>query len=115
MTRRQRGFTRFTRPVFPSLWPPGGRGALGPLPRASHPTVTHDARRGGDGPCALDRALNPRQQQHLSNLLQSAPLPRAASCRTTRFSQQAWVGVKCTWTRGLPVSHALTAGCLWAA
>jgi len=29
MTRRQRGFTRFTRPVFPSLWPPDGTATLG--------------------------------------------------------------------------------------
>ncbi len=36
------------------------------LPRASHPTVTRDARRGGDGPHALDRALHLR---HSSNLL----------------------------------------------
>ena len=26
MTRRQRGFTRFTRPAFPGLWPPGWNG-----------------------------------------------------------------------------------------
>ena len=29
MTKRQRGFTQFTRPVFPSLWPPDGTAALG--------------------------------------------------------------------------------------
>jgi len=29
MTRRQRRFTQFTRPVFPSLWPPDGTATLG--------------------------------------------------------------------------------------
>jgi len=35
------------------------------LPQASHPAVTRDARRGGDGPCALDRALHLRHQSNL--------------------------------------------------
>lgn len=65
MTRRQRGFTRFTRPVFPSLWPPDGTAALGPSPQASHPAVTRDARRGRDGPCALDQTLRLRHQPNL--------------------------------------------------
>ncbi len=34
----------------PCLWLPDGTRALGLLPRASHPTVTRDARRGGDRP-----------------------------------------------------------------
>ena len=50
-TKPQRRFTH-VRPSRPSprLWPPGGTGALGLLPRASHPAVTRDARQGGDGP-----------------------------------------------------------------
>ena len=35
----------------------GWNGGPWALPRASHPPVTRDARRGGDGPCALDRTL----------------------------------------------------------
>ena len=46
----------------PACGPPGGTGALGPFPRASHPAVTRSARRGGDGPCALDRELRHRHQ-----------------------------------------------------
>jgi hypothetical protein len=34
---------------------------------------------------------------------------------STRFIQEAWVGVKCTITRGLAASHWRTLGCLWAA
>src|SRR3954468_10590235 len=40
----------FTRPAFPSPVIPGWNGTLRLLPRASHPTVTHDARQGGDDP-----------------------------------------------------------------
>ena len=41
----------FTRPVFPSPTIPGWNGdGFGFSPWASHPTVTHDARQGGDGP-----------------------------------------------------------------
>jgi hypothetical protein len=47
------------------------RQSLGLSPRASHLTVTRDARRGGDGPRALDRALHLR---HLSN-----PFPMSAA------------------------------------
>lgn len=45
---------------------PGWNRSPWALPRASHPAVTRDARRGGDGPCALDRALHHR---HSSTLL----------------------------------------------
>src|SRR3954451_6311261 len=41
------------------------REPLGLLPRASHPAVTRDARRGGDGPCALDRVLRLSTQPNL--------------------------------------------------
>ena len=43
-----KGSRSFTRPAFP--WPvaPGGTGALGLPPRASHPAVTGGACRGGD-------------------------------------------------------------------
>ena len=45
-----RGSHEFARPVFPSPDTPGWiRHALG-FPRASHPAITHNARRGGDRP-----------------------------------------------------------------
>jgi hypothetical protein len=81
MTRHHRGFIHFTRPVFPSLSSPDGTRILGPVPRASHPAVTHDARRGGDGPCALDRALHLR---HQPNLPRCVPL---ISCGLVSHSQ----------------------------
>ena len=34
---------------------------------------------------------------------------------STKFIQDAEVGVKCTRTRGLAASQVRTAGCLWAA
>src|SRR6476469_5539531 len=50
----------------------GWNGGPWALPRASHPAVTRDARRGGDGPCALDRTLRLR---HQPNLLRRESLP----------------------------------------
>jgi hypothetical protein len=50
-TRHQQGFTQFTRPVFPS--PVAARMETSrpwALPRASHPAITRNARRGGDRP-----------------------------------------------------------------
>ena len=35
--------------------------------------------------------------------------------RSTRFSQELEVGVKCRWKRGWAAIHAFTAGCLWVA
>ena len=53
--------------------------------------------------------------------LTEAKLPRWIACRSiienqtsTRFIQDAWVGVKCTITRGLAASHFLILSCLWA-
>lgn len=40
----------------------GWNGSPWAFPRAPHLAVTHDARQGGDGPCALDRALHHRHQ-----------------------------------------------------
>ena len=62
MTRRHRGFTcvhpsGLPQPVVPRV----EREPLG-LSRAPHPAVTRSARRGGDGPCALDRELRHRHQ-----------------------------------------------------
>ena len=57
MTRRHRGFTCVHPSGLPQPVAPGWNGSPWALPRASHPTVTHDARRGGDGPCAPDRVL----------------------------------------------------------
>jgi hypothetical protein len=40
---------------------------------------------------------------------------RATSCRTTMFSQELEVGVKCRVIRGFFSSQARTSGCLWVA
>lgn len=50
MTRCQRRFTQFTRPVFPLPVAPRWNRSPWAFPRASDPAVTSDARRGGDRP-----------------------------------------------------------------
>ena len=55
----------------PACGLPGWNGSPWAFPRAPHPAVTRSARRGGDGPCALDRELRHR---HQSISLQRAPL-----------------------------------------
>ncbi len=69
-----------------------------PSPRASHPTVTHDARRGGDDPHARDRELRHRHQPIPP--FTSSTVTHATSCRTTWLSQDDPGVVKCTWNRG---------------
>lgn len=113
MTRRQRGFTQFTRPAFPSLWPPDGTAALGPLPRAPHPTVTRDARRGGDSP--LRTGPDATSPASAEPPLDEHHCTRATSCRTTRFSHDPEVGVKWTWILGLAASQVRISIRLWAA
>ena len=71
MTRRHRGFTCVHPSGLPQPVTPGWNGGPWSIPRASHPAVTRDARRGGDGLCALDRALHLQPQ---SNLLRCVPL-----------------------------------------
>ena len=61
LTRHQRGFKQFTRPVFPS--PAAARmerAAAWAFPRASHPAdqEPNDARRGGDRPSSTDLELH---------------------------------------------------------
>ena len=51
----------------PRLCPPGGTADLGLLPRASHPAVTHDARRGGDGPSRTGPSTTPSASSRTSN------------------------------------------------
>ena len=46
ITRHQRRFTQFTRPVCPLPVTPGWSGSPSAFPRASHPAVASDARRG---------------------------------------------------------------------
>jgi hypothetical protein len=46
ITRHQRRFTQFTRPVCPLPVTPGWNGSPSAFPRASHPAVTSDARQG---------------------------------------------------------------------
>ena len=72
LTRHQRGFKQFTRPVFPS--PAAARmerAAAWAFPRASHPADQEpdDARRGGDRPSSTDLELP--AQHHIALILQS--------------------------------------------
>ena len=57
MTRRHRGFTHVHPSGLPQPVAPGWNRSPWAFPRASHPAVTCNARRGGDGPCALGRVL----------------------------------------------------------
>jgi putative transposase len=66
---------------FPHPWPPDGTRTLRLEPRASHPTVTRDARRGGNRPPSTDLGYvtvitASRQRNHLKC---------ATSCRTNEF------------------------------
>jgi hypothetical protein len=66
---------------FPHPWPPDGTRTLRLEPRASHPTVTRDARRGGNRPPSTDLGYvtvitASRQRNHLKC---------ATSCRTAEF------------------------------
>jgi hypothetical protein len=59
ITRHQRGFKQFARPVFPSLWPPGWiERPLGSPPGfAPRRPGADNARRGGDRPSSTDLEL----------------------------------------------------------
>src|SRR5665647_2004215 len=57
MTRCQRRFTQFTRPVFPLPVAPRWNGSSWAFRRASDPSVTSDARRGGDRPLSTSPEL----------------------------------------------------------
>ena len=54
LTKHQRGFKQFTRPIFASPVAPGWNGSPWAFPRASHPALAGDARRGGDRPSSTD-------------------------------------------------------------
>jgi hypothetical protein len=72
LTRHQRGFKQFTRPIFPSPVAPGWNGNPWAFPRASNPAGQEpdDARRGGDRPPSTD----PKQRSRHQPRLQSACL-----------------------------------------
>ena len=78
MTRRHRGFTCVHPSGLPQPAAPGWNRSPWAFPRASHPAVTRDARRGGDGPRALDRAL---RRRHQMTLLRRVPLITVRSTR----------------------------------
>jgi len=59
MTRRHRGFTHVHPSGLPQPVTPGWNRSPSAFPRASHPTVTHDARRGGDGPLRTGPGATP--------------------------------------------------------
>ena len=70
ITRHQRGFKQFARPVFP--WPVAARmerAALGLYPWASHPASQEldDARQGGDRPSSTDLELPLNSLLSISN------------------------------------------------
>ena len=65
ITRCQRRFTQFTRPVFPLPVAPGWNGSPWAFIRASDPAVTSDARRGGDRPLSTGPELRCRHQSTL--------------------------------------------------
>ncbi len=70
LTRHQRGFKQFARPVFPSpVAARMERAALGLDPRASHPADQEpdDARRGGDRPSSTDLELPLNSHPSISN------------------------------------------------
>ena len=70
ITRHQREFKRFTRPVFPSPVTPGWNGSASAFPRASHPAdQPSDARRGGDRPPSTDLEQHSRHIRRTSNLV----------------------------------------------
>ena len=71
LTRHQRGFKQFTRPVFPSpATARMERAAAWAFPRASHPAdqEPYNARRGGDRPSSTDLELP--AQHHIGLILQ---------------------------------------------
>jgi hypothetical protein len=72
ITRCQRRFTIFTRPVFPSPVAPGWNGSPRASLRAPDPAVTSDARRSGDRPLSTGPEL--RCRHHPSTLLSSSSL-----------------------------------------
>ncbi len=57
--------------------------------------------------------LQSRRSPGVSRVAQAGPVSKPNQ-RPTEFSQDAEVGVKCTWNRGCPASHPLTAGILCA-
>jgi hypothetical protein len=82
-----KGSNDFTRPVFPSPVAPGWNGSPWALPRASHPDLTGDARRGGDRPSStsLKHAL-----RHQPNL-QPRGLTRYVRPRVALVNAEVWV------------------------
>jgi len=82
LTRHQRGFKQFARPIFPS--PAAARmerAAASAFPRASHPADQEpdDARRGGDRPSSTDLKRRSRHQPNLqSRVFTQCVRPRVA-------------------------------------
>lgn len=111
MTRRHRGFTCVHPSGLPQPVTPGWNRDPWAFPRASHPAVTRDARRGGDGPCARDRTLHPRRQVAPPSMRVAALM--RLTCRTTMFSQDACFGVYVAVNRGCAASQARVAFEVW--
>ncbi len=73
-------------PIFPLPVIPGWNQDPWAFPRASHPTVTHDARRGGNRPCALAWVLPVRHQPNLHiRIPTQLKRPRVARSRCIPF------------------------------
>src|SRR3954454_12526006 len=107
-----RSIRRFTR-VHPSGLPLARsprmeRERLRLLPRASHPTVTHDARQGGDDPfdTGPDHTLISSSLQSVSSL---TPRSAAERCSWTRISASPHVtGLRASRNAANPWTHVRT-------
>jgi hypothetical protein len=86
ITRHQRGFTRFTRPVCPLPVIPGWNGNPRASLRASHPAVTSDARQRWGHDASTRPELRLRHQPDLQSIVHSQS---ATSCRNGRSDRLA--------------------------
>ena len=86
--RHQQGFTRFTRPVFPSPVAPGWNGRPWTHPPSFEPRqlIADDARQGGDRPLSTGLELRSRHQPTLRPVVTRK---RATSCRTRETHRTA--------------------------
>src|SRR5450759_3420944 len=98
MTRCQRRFTQFTRPVFPLPVAPRWNGSPWAFRRASDPAVTSDARRGGDRPLSTSPELRCRHQ---------STLPSSSSLAMCDLMSHRYLPVSYTHLRAHETRHDL--------
>ena len=80
----KRGFTKFARPLFPSPVAPGWNGRPWASPRASHPAITSDARRGRGQ--AIEHGPGTTRSHQTDPPIRVVHSCRATSRRTARSS-----------------------------